>query len=73
MERINLYANNEIKFNLLAVIPDKKMNLIEQKENKIKRKNYICMLLNKEEKSQFNMEGVIIFILIQFFFKITYS
>jgi len=64
MERINLYANNEIKFNLLAVIPDKKMNLIEQKENKIKRKNYICMLLNKEEKSQFNMEGVIIFILI---------
>ena len=52
LDRINLYANNEIKFNLLALVPDKRMKLNEQKQEQIRRKAYILRLLGQEEKSE---------------------
>jgi len=51
LDRINLYANNEIKFNLLALVPDKRNKLAEQKQEQLKRKAYISRLLGSEVKS----------------------
>ncbi len=51
LDRINLYANNEIKFNLLALVPDKRMKLNEQKEENNKRKAYIQRILGIEQNN----------------------
>ena len=45
MSRISLYANNEIKFNLLAVIPDKLEKAIELEKDLEERKNYLQSVL----------------------------
>jgi ubiquitin carboxyl-terminal hydrolase L5 len=41
IDRINLYANNEIKFNLLAVIPNRLDNILNLKKELEEKKNYI--------------------------------
>jgi ubiquitin carboxyl-terminal hydrolase L5 len=41
LNRINLYANNEIKFNLLAMIPDRKNKIESRLEDLEKRKEFI--------------------------------
>ena len=41
IQRITFYSNNEIKFNLMALIPDKLEHLKNQKELLISKKNYI--------------------------------
>jgi len=51
LDRINLYANNEIKFNLLALVPDKREKLTQQMQEQLKRKAYISRLLSTEDKS----------------------
>jgi ubiquitin carboxyl-terminal hydrolase L5 len=51
LDRINLYANNEIKFNLLALVPDKREKLSDQMQEQLKRKAYISRLLITEDKS----------------------
>ena len=45
MSRISLYANNEIKFNLLAVVPDKLEKAIELEKDLEERKNYLQSIL----------------------------
>lgn len=46
MSRISLYANNEIKFNLLAVVPDKLEKAVELEKDLEERKNYLQSILN---------------------------
>jgi ubiquitin carboxyl-terminal hydrolase L5 len=41
IDRINLYANNEIKFNLMAVIPNRLDNILNLKKELEEKKNYI--------------------------------
>ena len=45
INRINLYASNEIKFNLMAVVPDKRLKSKEMERELSLRKNYISKLL----------------------------
>lgn len=60
LDRINLYANNEIKFNLLALVPNKRNKLAEQKQEQLKRKAYISMLLGVEDKNETEDKEVIL-------------
>ena len=48
--RINLYSQSEIKFSLLALVPDRLEKAKKNEENSIKRKNYIEGLINGSEK-----------------------
>ena len=45
MSRISLYANNEIKFNLLAVVSDRLEKAEELERDLLERKNYVASLL----------------------------
>ena len=45
LNRINLYANNEIKFNLLALVPDRREKLIAEESELVKRIEYINRIL----------------------------
>lgn len=45
INRINLYSQNEIKFNLLSLVPDRRMNAQKEEENLVKRKQYIMQKL----------------------------
>ena len=56
--RINLYANNEIKFNLLAVVPDKLDIAKREKDLLCYQKSYIDALLKGEniQKNDKNLE-----------------
>ena len=49
IDRINLYANNEIKFNLLAVIPNRLDNILNLKKELEEKKKIILKMLLKEE------------------------
>jgi hypothetical protein len=53
MNRISLYANNEIKFNLLAIVPDRKARLEEQETELKMRHDYLNNLLGNKT----NQEG----------------
>ena len=48
--RINLYSQSEIKFNLLALVPDRLEKAKKNEENLLKRKNYIEGLINGSVK-----------------------
>jgi hypothetical protein len=48
MNRISLYANNEIKFNLLALVPDRLAKYQEQEKELLMRQDYLNHLLNKD-------------------------
>ena len=65
LDRINLYANNEIKFNLLAVVPDKKLKYLKKKEELVKKKLFLSELLGKDEKKEDDVKYI--FFLINFF------
>lgn len=57
LERIQEYANFEIKFNLLAVVPDKKNKYLQELMLNKSKKEYILRKLNKEvEKSNDEVE-----------------
>jgi ubiquitin carboxyl-terminal hydrolase L5 len=45
LERINLYANNEIKFNLLALVPDRRARLIGEEKELVDRIEYVNRIL----------------------------
>jgi ubiquitin carboxyl-terminal hydrolase L5 len=45
LNRINLYANNEIKFNLLALVPDRRARFMEQEKELLMRRDYLNNLL----------------------------
>ena len=51
LDRINLYANNEIKFNLLALVPDKRVKFQQEKALNENKKAYITRKLNKEQEN----------------------
>jgi ubiquitin carboxyl-terminal hydrolase L5 len=51
LSRINLYANNEIKFNLLAMIPDKKSKIESTLEDLENRKDYLLNLVKSTEEN----------------------
>lgn len=46
INRINLYSNNEIKFNLLALVPDRRFKMKELEKELIARKSYINGILS---------------------------
>ena len=48
--RISLYANNEIKFNLLAVVPDKGLRAQEALKELLARKRYINRLNSEKNE-----------------------
>ena len=48
ISRINLYSNNEIKFNLLAIVPDRLDKAQKEKDLLLVQKNYIQGLINGE-------------------------
>lgn len=52
LDRINLYANNEIKFNLLALVPDKRIKFIQEKALNENKKAYITRKLSKEQEQE---------------------
>ena len=52
IERINLYATNEIKFNLLSIVPDRRLKFEEEIADCSKRIEYIQLMLNKEDTSE---------------------
>ena len=56
--RINLYANNEIKFNLLAIVPDKLDKAKKEKDLLCYQKSYIDALIKGENilKDDKNLE-----------------
>ncbi len=54
INRINLYANNEIKFNLLAVIPDRRAKLLNDEKELIHKKNYLNKLLGNNNINDFS-------------------
>jgi ubiquitin carboxyl-terminal hydrolase L5 len=58
LERINLYANNEIKFNLLALVPDRRARLIGEEKEIVARIEYINRILS----GQINPEDVDVYI-----------
>lgn len=53
--RINLYANSEIKFNLMALVPDRLEKAKEVENHLMIRKNYITHLLSGKEKKEEEM------------------
>jgi ubiquitin carboxyl-terminal hydrolase L5 len=50
LNRINLYAQSEIKFNLLALVPDRLEKAKKLDEDLKKRRNYVKNLLDKKEE-----------------------
>jgi ubiquitin carboxyl-terminal hydrolase L5 len=62
LNRISLYANNEIKFNLLAMVPNRLLRAIDQEKEIQARCDYILKLLNikREENNSNNDVEVII-------------
>jgi ubiquitin carboxyl-terminal hydrolase L5 len=50
INRISLYANNEIKFNLLALVPDRRARFIEQENELLMRTDYLNNLLGNQSK-----------------------
>jgi ubiquitin carboxyl-terminal hydrolase L5 len=48
LNRISLYANNEIKFNLLALVPDRRLRAKETEKELVSRRNYIKKLITGE-------------------------
>jgi len=56
IERVNLYSQNEIKFNLLTIVPDRKMVAWKEIECLTKRKQYIMKKLSGSSTS--NMDDV---------------
>lgn len=52
MNRINLYSNNEIKFNLLAIVPDKRLKLEKILQDLENRKIYINHFLQVSEENK---------------------
>ena len=49
VSRINLYSQSEIKFNLLSIIPDRKMISHNEEANLIKRKQFEKIYLTKNK------------------------
>ena len=49
IERIQLYASNEIKFNLLALVPDRRLRALEYEKEIFSRKSYIEKLISGEK------------------------
>ena len=58
IQRINLYSNNEIQFNLMALIPDRLSQLKKSKDLLISQKNYIEKIIegNNVIKSEKELE-----------------
>lgn len=54
INRINLYASNEIKFNLLAVVPDRRYKALERQREINARMCYINCLMQGTGTSQLN-------------------
>lgn len=54
-ERISLYATNEIKFNLLAMIPEKRKKAEEREKDLSARLNYVRHLQGKENEVPFSL------------------
>ncbi len=52
MNRISLYSNNEIKFNLLAMVPDKKSKVENTLQDLENRKIYISYLLQQNGENK---------------------
>jgi hypothetical protein len=57
IERINLYSQNEIKFNLLSIVPDRRNNAQKEEENLQKRKHYIMQKLTGSSSQVENASG----------------
>jgi ubiquitin carboxyl-terminal hydrolase L5 len=57
MQRINLYSNNEIKFNLLSVVPDRRLKAQENEAELLLRKEYILSVLSGN-KIDVNMDSI---------------
>jgi len=53
LNRINLYANNEIKFNLLAMIPDRKNKFESRLEDLENRKDFILNFIKSTEDNKY--------------------
>ncbi len=49
IQRINLYASNEIKFNLLALVPDRRLKALDYEKDIFNRKSYIEKILSGEK------------------------
>jgi len=56
IERVNLYSQNEIKFNLLTIVPDRKMVASKEIESLAKRKQYVMKKLSGTSTS--NMDDI---------------
>lgn len=57
IDRINLYSQNEIKFNLLSIVPDRKMSAQKEEETLNKRKQYIMHKLTGGSSQIENSSG----------------
>jgi ubiquitin carboxyl-terminal hydrolase L5 len=53
MNRINLYSTNEIKFNLLSLVSDKRLKMKEIENDLICRKNHIRNILSGSDVNVF--------------------
>lgn len=54
IERIQLYASNEIKFNLLALVPDRRLRALEYEKEIFNRRSYIEKLMSGENDVNIN-------------------
>jgi hypothetical protein len=52
LDRINLYANNEIKFNLLALVPEKRQKYLQEKILNENKREYILRRLNNNKEQE---------------------
>jgi ubiquitin carboxyl-terminal hydrolase L5 len=58
VSRINLYSQNEIKFNLLSIVPDRKQVAQKEEDNLLGRKQYIIKKLSGTSENSGNNNDI---------------
>ena len=56
IDRINLYSQNEIKFNLLSIVPDRKLSAQKEEAVLLSKKQYIMSRISNQSGNNNDVE-----------------